>query len=187
MNTTPNSIPSLSSLYWSDVTIRRSFSAMTTGLMVAAGMWLMLQPVPNALPQAEPPIEVVYAPYVEVGALVFAGLAGLVLLRRYLFVKEVLRHGNTIYGIVDKTDVYDTNMHSDSNTIKTMPTYAYYVTVRYEVQGAEYKVCFKLMHSPSTYGLKKDGDVELIVLDSAPGNPLIRSVLYFDRDRKGRR
>lgn len=167
--------PSFRTLYWQDFTIRRAFNGMIGGLILAAGIWWMTQPVPNALPQAEPPPEVVYGPWVCVGGIVFSVLAGIVLIRRILFVKEVLSHGITVKGAVEEVDVYVAT-HRDSGSTQTRTTRSYHVTVRYEVQGFEQKLRVKLFHSPSTYGLKKEGEVDLIVLESAPQKPLIRSV-----------
>ena len=44
-------------------------SVVAGGLVLAAGMWWMMQPVPNALPTEEPPPEVVYAPWVMLAGL----------------------------------------------------------------------------------------------------------------------
>lgn len=153
---------------------------MISGLILAAGIWWVTQPVSTAVPPVEPPIEVIYGPWVCVGGVVFAALAGLVLMRRYLLVKEILCHGATIKGTVEEMDIYDTNMHSNTNRIQTTPTYAYYVSIRYDVRGFDRKVRFKLFHSPSTYGITKGGEVDLLVLDSAPHKPLIR-VVYLGR------
>ncbi|MFN0199350.1 MAG: hypothetical protein ACKVT0_21580 [Planctomycetaceae bacterium] len=155
---------------------------MVSGLILAAGIWWMIQPVSNAVPPEEPPIEVIYGPWVCVGGIAIAALAGIVLLRRYLLVKEILRHGTTIQGTVEETDVYDTNMRGNTSTIQSTRsrTYAYYVSIRYAVHGFDRTVRIKLFMSPSTYGMKKGGEVDLIVLDSVPHKPLIRAV-YLGR------
>jgi hypothetical protein len=149
---------------------------MILGLMLAAGMWWMMQPVATAVPQAEPPMEALYGPWVITGGLVLAALAGIVLLRRYLLVKKILGHGANIKGTVEVADRFDTNMHSNTDTIQTTPTYAYYVTIRYAVHGVERKVRLKLPHSPGTYGIKQGGEVDLLALDWMPHKPLIRAV-----------
>jgi len=179
MNSVPQSIPGFRSLYWADFTIRRAINAMIMGVVLAAGIWWMIQPVPNALPVAEPPPEVVYGPWVCAGGLVFSALAGIVLIRRYLLVKEILNHGTAVKGTVEDIDIYVTTRR-DSNSSQTSTTRSYYVTLRYDVRGFDQKISIKLLHSPSTYGIRKDGEVDLLVLDSAPHKPLIRAV-YLGR------
>lgn len=179
MNSVPQPMPGFRSLYWADFTIRRAINAMMTGVILAAGIWWMIQPVPNALPVAEPPPEVVYGPWVCVGGLVFSALAGIVLIRRYLLLKEILNHGTAVKGTVEDIDYYVTT-HRDSNSSRTSTTRSYYVTLRYDVRGFDQTIRIRLLHSPSTYGMKKDGEVDLLVLDSAPNKPLIRSV-YLGR------
>lgn len=179
MNSAPMPVPGFRTLYWQDFTIRRAFNGMIGGLILAAGIWWMIQPVPNALPQAEPPPEVVYGPWVCVGGIVFSVLAGLVLIRRYQFVKEILTHGITVKGTVEDVDVYVAT-HRTTGSSTTTTTRSYHVTLRYEVQGLERKLRVKLFHSPGTYGLKKEGEVDLIVLESAAHKPLIRAV-YLGR------
>lgn len=179
MNNTETLFPSFRTLYWQDFTIRRAFNGMIGGLILAAGIWWMIQPVPNALPQPEPPPEVVYGPWVCVGGIVFSVLAGIVLIRRFLLVKEILSHGIAVKGTVEDVDVYVAT-HRETGSSTTTTTRSYHVTFRYEVQGFEQKLRVKLFHSPGTYGLKKEGEVDLIVLESAPHKPLIRAV-YLGR------
>lgn len=121
-------------------------------------------------------MEVVYGPWGCLGGVVLAAVAGLILLQRYLRVKEILRHGATIRGTVEKADRFDTNMHSTTTRIQTTPTYVYYVTIRYAVHGIERKIRLRLPYSPSSYGLKEGGTVDLLALESAPHRPLIREV-----------
>lgn len=172
----PESLPSFRSLYWRDYTIRRATNTVVAGLVLAAGIWWMLQPVPGALPHSEPPIEIVYGPRVAVGAIAMSILAGIVLARRYLLVKRILIKGEVIRGTVVSTNRYDTNSHGDSDTLRTTPTYVYYVTVRYEVHGIERKFRVKLPHSASTYGLRQGEETELFVLEGVSHKPLLRAV-----------
>ena len=176
MPTPPSPTPGLQSLYWRDFTIRRALRSMVMGLVFAAGIWWVTQPVPNALPSAQAPFEVTYGPWVSLGGVVVSILAGIVFLRRYQLVKAILGRGENIKGQVVKLDVYETTNHSDSDTMKTTTSRAYYVTLRYFVRGADRQVRIKLFHSPFTYGLRQGGEVDLIVLDSALQKPLIRTV-----------
>lgn len=67
-----------------------------------------------------------------------------------------------------------------SSTGQTSSPRSHYVTLRYEVQGFEPKTHIKLFHSPSIYGIKKEAEIDLFVLDSAPHKPFIRAV-YLGR------
>lgn len=186
MNSAP--IPNLQSLYWRDSNLRGSARVGFFGLIFAAGIWWMTRPVAGATPLAEQPPEVMYAPWVCAFGLVLAGLSAIVFVRRYLFIKAVLSRGSAIKGVVEEVEAHDTNMHSNtsSHTMRTTPTYAYYVTLGYAVRGFEQKVRLKLPHSASTYGMKQGGEVDLIVLDSAPKKPLIRE-MYLGASVYGRK
>lgn len=152
---------------------------MTLGLMLAVGIWWVIQPAPNADPTLEPSDTVIYAPWISAAGGVLAALSGFILLRRYLLVRKILRHGVIIQGIAEEVERQDTNMHSNTTTMQTTPTYAYYVTVRYTVRGLERKVRFRLPHSPGTYRIKEGGEVDLLALESAPHRPLIREVYLY--------
>ncbi len=178
MNSAPNPLPGLRSLYWMDFTIQRAVLPGVLGLMLAAGMWWMTQPIPNAGPQGEMTPEVEYAPWVAAAGLALTAVAWGVLARRYILVRKILSQGTPIKGTAVVVDRYDTNSHSDSDTapMQFTPTYVYYVTLRYVVEGVERKVRLRLPYSPGTYGIKEEGEVELLVLAEAPRKPLIREV-----------
>lgn len=153
---------------------------MALGLMLAIGIWWVIKPAPNAVPTLEPSDTVIYAPWISLGAGVLAALSGFILLRRYLLVRNILRHGVPIRGIAEVVERQDTNMHSsNTTTMMTTPTYAYYVTVRYAMRSIERKVRFRLPHSPGTYRIKEGGEVDLLALESAPHRPLIREVYLY--------
>lgn len=186
MNSAANTFPGFWALYRIEPLVRGAFTTMMLGLMLAAGIWWVIQPQPNAVPQTEPSFEVLYAPWISAGGGVLAALAASVLVWRTLWVKNVICHGSEVRGIVERTDHHDTNMHSSTDsvtsTIRTKPTYVYYVTVRYDVRGDEQTVRIKLPDSPFTYGIRKGEEVDLLVLESAPHKPLIRAVYLGRRD-----
>lgn len=179
MNSHP--IPSLRELYYRDFTISRAVTPMTLGLMLAIGIWWVIKPSPNQEPSTEPSDTVIYAPWISLGGGVLAALSGFILLRRYLLVRNILKHGVPVQGIAEVVDRHDTNMHSNSHktTLQTTPTYVYYVTVRYTMRGLERKVRLRLPHSPGTYRITEGGDVDLLALESAPHQPLIREVYLY--------
>jgi hypothetical protein len=181
MSEVRGSLPSLRSLYWRGYTIRRATTAVVTGVVLAAGIWWMLQPVPGALPHAEPPMEAVYGPWVALGGIALSILSGIVLARRYLLVKRILLEGDVIRGTVVSTNRYDTNSDSDSDTIRKSPTYVYYVTICYSNHGIDRKFQVRLPHSASTYGLRKGEDTDLLVLHGVSHQPLLRAV-YLARE-----
>lgn len=180
MSAVSDSIPGFRSLYWSDFTLRRSVHACGLGLMVVIGIWWAFQPATPVVSKEDAAFDAAFARYAQAGGAVLALVAGAIWIRRYLLVKKILTRGAIVPATVEEVDVFDTNRHSDSSRIRTTPTYAYYATVRYSMHGRERTARFKLLHSPSTYGLKKGGETDLMVLDAAPGTPLIRSV-YLGR------
>lgn len=187
MNPDPHRpLPNFRTLYWADYTIRRSIMATVMGLFLAAGIWWASRPMPNAVPLDEPSFETMYAPYVIAGGGVLAVIGALIFFQRYALVRKILSEGNSIQGTAFEVDIFETNQNSHSSTNRFAKTYAYYTSIRYELHGVERKARFKLLHSPSTFGIRKDGAVELLVLDQAPKKPLIRAV-YTERPRIGKR
>lgn len=181
MNPTSQSLPGFWSLYRIEPVIRGATTTMMLGLMLAGGIWWVIHPQPNAVVPVDPDL-VLSAPWISLGGAAVALLAGSIALWRYLVVRRILGEGEAIKGVVEATDRHDTNTRSNSSTIQTTPTYAYYVTIHYEVRGLERTVRLKLPHSPGTYGLKKDGDVDLLVLESKPYQPLIRAIYLGRRE-----
>lgn len=149
---------------------------MTLGLMLAIGIWWVIKPFPNQAPSVEPSDTVIYAPWISAGGGVLAALSGFALVRRYLLVRDILKHGVPIRGIAEVVEHYDTNSHNHTTKMQTTPTYAYYVTVRYTMRGLERKVRLRLPHSPGTYRIKEGCELDLLALESAPHRPLIREV-----------
>jgi hypothetical protein len=183
MNATPPSIPSLKSLYWRDFTIRRAANVAGFMLIAAFGIRWVSQPMPNAVVKVElsPPEEFVMKWGFPIG-LALVALAVLVLMWRYQWLKQALSRGTAIKGVVDDVDVYATeNKHSDTTpAFQRSYTRSYYARIRYTMRGVERKVRLKLPNSAGTYKIAKGGDVDLLVLESAPGRPLIREV-YLGR------
>lgn len=174
-----NPIPNLWSLRRSDVIIERAMNVTGFMLIASAGMLWASQPVSPTPPPDGPVFEVWVGKYIAAGALVVAVIAGLVLLRRWLLVTKILRHGETIRGVVDNLEIH-TYTRRDSTTRSTSTHRYYWATLRYPWDGAERTVTVKLPNSGFTFGLVKGQETDLIVLRSLPHKPLIRAV-YFRR------
>jgi hypothetical protein len=181
MNTPPPSIPSITSLYHCDFTIQRAANTMGFCLLAAVGFHWMSQPVPAVVKVENSPFETWVLQWGPTVALIIAALAMIVLVRRYLWVKEVLCQGTSIKGIVEEVDVYSHEAsHSDSTpAFQRAINRSYYACIRYVWQGVGKKVRLKLPHPPSTYQATKGQEIELLVLDSAPQKPLIRAVYLW--------
>ena len=174
-------VPGLKALYWRDLTIKRAVDTVGFMLLVAAGFrWAA--PTGSPPPGVDLSFEIAMAKWVPVGAIVIAALALIILMRRHLWVKAVLTQGVALKGKLEDVDVFTREDSDSENTpaFQRSVTRSYYVTLRYLWRGADQKVRLKLPNSPYTYGLSKGRDVDLIVLDSAPHKPLIRSV-YLGR------
>lgn len=181
MNPTPPSLPGLLSLYWRDFTIRYAMNTAVMALLVALGIPWASQPVSPAQPPVGMSLEAALVEKIAIGGFVFAALAAIILLRRYLWVRKVLSRGTVVNGTVEEIDVY--SRRTDDNTHTTRkPTYrySYFVIVSYFSYGMHRKVRLKLPNSGFVYNMTKGGETDLIVLDSAPDKPLLRAV-YLGR------
>ncbi len=184
MNSTPPSIPSVSSLFWNDFPFKRAVSVCGFAVMVAVGFWWLSQPMPNAVV----PVDVSFEKRVPPVALAVSALALLVAVWRYLRVRKFFTRGSVIHGTVEelKTDTWQTTANVDqSHGTKYRTERSYHITLRYTAMGAERTVRQKLPNSGFTFGLKQGGEVELMVLDSLPDKPLIRAV-YLRKTGGGR-
>ncbi|MEY4484865.1 MAG: hypothetical protein RL693_2317 [Verrucomicrobiota bacterium] len=157
---------------------------MILGLMLAIGIWWVIQPFPNQATPVEPSDTAIYAPWISAAGGVLALISGTILLRRYLLVRNILSHGVPIRGTAEKVERFDTNSesntkHSNTTTMQMTPTYVYYVSLRYTMRGLEHKVRLRLPHSPGTYRIKEGEAVELLALESAPHKPLIPAVYRY--------
>lgn len=181
-SSSPPKLPSLPALYWCDFTIRRAIRALVFGLLIAIAIPWVTKPIPGT-PPTEPTFEVIAAPWLSRGGWALAALSAAILLWRYQRVRTILGQGARIKGVIDELDVYSrTNENASSTTtpFRTPKIHSYYVTIRYPAGGREQKVRLKLPNSGFTFGLAKGGEVDLMVLESAPDKPLIRPV-YLGR------
>lgn len=182
MNTTPPSIPSIKSLYYRDNIIGRAFRTMGFALFAAVGFKWVSQPVNSVVKVENSPLEIWVLQWGPTVAVVVAATAALVLVRRYLWVKQVLSNGTTISGTVEDIDLYEREAsHSDTTpAFQRSIIRTYVVNIRYAWNGVDKQARFKLPLSPSTYKIAKGGKVDLLVHESAPDKPLI-SIVYLGR------
>jgi hypothetical protein len=169
-------------LYQRDLIFKRAAFAGFFGVVVAVGMQWAAHGITLA-PDAEE-FETAFIKWVTVAGIVLAILAGLVAIRRYLWVRKVLTRGVLVTGTVVKLESHDVGGRKDAFG-RPIANYAYYTTLRYEMHGRERNASLKLPNSGYTYHLVKGGETELMVLDSAPDRPLIRA-LYLGKVVKGR-
>lgn len=187
MNPAPVSIPGFGSLYWLDFTISRATHVAVLSLVSGFGMRWASQPQPNAVIQQPPEMAYLQQWAVPAGLLI-AGLALIVLVRRYRWIGKTLSHGTAIQGIVRNVDIYEREAERTSTTtaFDVPKVRTYYAEIGYTWQGVEHRVRPKLPFSPSTYQLAKGREVDLMVLEDTPKRPLIRNVYLGDvRPRKG--
>lgn len=168
------------SLYRCDLIIQRAAFASIFGILVAMGMQWATLPTPSG---QEPTFEAMVGPKVSVAGLVVSAIALVVLTRRYLLVKKILGQGATIKGRVGDIDVYETRKKIET-TGEYSVTRNHYAHVTYSFQGADRTVRLRLPSFPSVYGICKGNDVDLLVLDSAPKKPLIRSVYFAAENQR---
>ena len=177
MSTKSSSLPSFSTLYWNDFSFGRWAKTFVFSLIVAIGVRWATQPVPNALVTANTAFDAELGKWVPVGALVVAGLALVLLVRRYLLVKKTFTQGTAIKGLVEDIEVYSREQDTDRSPGQGR-SYArtYWVNLVYTFGGMERRVRVRMPNSGFTFGLMKGGETDLVVLQSRPDKPLIRSV-----------
>lgn len=170
--------PSFSALFWNDRTIRGSIQAIVMAVLFAGGFYWVTQPVPGVAPIPGPSFEEEIAPFVPLVTGTLAAIGLIVLLRRYLFIRNTLTRGIIVKGRVEEMDMVETQT-SDGNTPAFQRNYrrTYFATVRYSLtDGTPRTACIRLPNSPSAHGVFKDKDIDLVVLESSPTKPLIKSV-----------
>jgi hypothetical protein len=178
MNPATPAIPSLRSLYRCDLTIRRAANAIIAGVVAPAGILWATRPATSPPPGVDLSFELAAANWAPLAGAFVVVLGGIFLARRYLWVKKVFSQGITIKGIVKDLEVHSWTPSRDSTTsaVRRPQRHAYWATVRYAVHGVEREACLRLPNSGFTYGLAKDRETDLMVLDWVPDKPLIRSV-----------
>lgn len=187
MNPNAPAVPSLGSLYWNDSLFGFGLKVCGFGIVVAAGFWWLGQPMTNAQPLAGNTFEATVAAKVPPIALGVAGLALFVAVWRYLRVRKIFVEGEIIHGTVEelKTETWQSSANVDqSHGSKSTTRRSNYATIRYQIRGIERTSRWKLCHSGDTYGLKKGGQAELMMLDGSSGKPLIRAVYLTEFPRR---
>jgi hypothetical protein len=177
----PLSFPSLLTLYWNDLGIRRWANTFGFSLIVAAGVRWATQPVPNALVTENTAFDAELGKWVPLTAIVVALLGLVLLIRRYLLVKKTLSQGTTIKGLVEDIEIYSREQDTDRTPgQKRSYVRTYWATLVYTFGGKERRVRVKLPNSGFTFGLAKGSETDLVVLESRPDKPLIRTI-YLKR------
>jgi len=174
-----SSMPSLGSLWSRDLTIQRAMKMIIAGVLVPVGILWATKPATSPPPGVDLSFELASANWAPVGGAVLLAIGGILLARRYLWVKKVISQGIIVKGMVEDLERHSwTPSSASTNTpaFRRPQRHAYWATVRYAVHGMEKEVCLRLPNSGFTYGLAKGRETDLIVLDHAPDKPLIRSV-----------
>lgn len=181
MNAPTAPLPGLKKLYFNDLVIRRGLSMLGFGLFVAAGMYWVSRPMPGPKPPIDNSFDVALAKVGSIGGLVLAGVGLLIFLARYRRVRQILKEGVPVKGMVDDLEVITTTTKDKDSEIGTRHTRrSYYVTLSYEAIGQQWSVRQKLPNSGFVFGLVKGQPADLIVHEWMPAKPLIRSV-YLGR------
>jgi hypothetical protein len=181
MTTKLPSIPSLSTLYWNDFGVGRWAKTFVFSLIAAFGARWATQPAIDAPATPDAAFDANLGTWVPVGALVVAAVAMVLLVRRYMLVKKTFAQGSTIKGLVEHIEIFSRENDTDrSPGEKRSYTRTYWADLVYTFAGKERRARVKLPNSGFTFGLMKGGETDLMVLESKPDKPLIRSV-YLKR------
>ena len=147
------------------------------GVLVAAGMYWVSQPVSSPPPPIDNSFDVALAKLASLGGIAMSAIALLILHWRWMRVRKILLEGTVIKGLVEDLDVVVTKWtDSDSHSHKRKTRRSYYAILRYTAQGEERQVRLKMPNSGFVYGLVKGKETDLVVHDSMPDKPLIRAI-----------
>jgi hypothetical protein len=140
-------------------------------------MWWVTRPVPGALVTENTAFDAEIGKMVPPIAIAVAAVALVLLVSRYLAVKKVFSQGTAIKGLVEDIEVYSREQDTDRTAgQKRSYVRTYWATLVYTFAGKERRVKLKLPNSGFTFGLAKGRETELVVLESKPDKPFIRSV-----------
>jgi hypothetical protein len=180
MNPETQSLPSFKSLYFVDLPLRRSAKLCVAGLVLAAGMMWLSPSIAAAPASADRDFDMSLTHYATLAAsgMIFLGL--ILLVRRYLLVKRILTQGNIIPAMVDDLEAVEVRQEVEDSPISRTVGHSYYAWIRYTYQGEERTVRLRLPSSGFVFGLAKNHETQVLLLDSKPSKPLIRSV-YLGR------
>lgn len=103
---------------------------------------------------------------------------GLVLLlRRFNWIHQVVSRGITIKGVVEEIKVRTTRLPAEKHAPWTPRLlHTRYAVVAYDCRGARKRARLKLPSLARATAITEGAEVELMVLESAPGKPLLREV-----------
>jgi hypothetical protein len=183
MNT--STLPSLYSLYWNDRAIRFYVNGIIFMVLVGGGIPWATTPVPGAPPQDPASPEVIAAKWAPLVTSVVGIVLLSFLLMRWSIIRRTLSHGRLVKGKVEKVETYSRQINKDSSASETRHyTHSYWATISYEVNGIAHKFCLKLPFSPSACGVIEGRETDLLVLESSPHRPLIKSIYEIKSPRR---
>lgn len=137
--------------------------------------------MPNAIVTENTAFDAEIGKMVPPIAIAVAVVALVLLILRYLTVKRTFTQGTIIKGLVEDLEVYSREQDTDrSPGQKRSYVRTYWAILVYTFAGKERRVKLKLPNSGFTFGLAKGRETELVLLESRPDKPFIRSV-YLKR------
>ncbi len=190
MLSVPHAVPGLKSLYGRDLIIKRAVNTVGFMLFAAWGIRWATEPARTGktLPDIDVSFEIVAGKWGPIGALVLAAVAALVVGWRLAWVRKVLTQGSVVKAVVEDLEVTEVNKDFyEYRGGRPAPWRFYWATVRYAVHGVERTVRVKMPNAGFVFGLQKGEETEVVVLDQAPGRPLIRAIYLGEPLYKPRR
>ena len=175
-------MPRLRTLYWCDFLVMLACNAAVAALVVALLIHGFKPATPTDPKIYVSPPEAFVGEWGSTVALAVAGLAFLILVRRYLWVKKVLSKGTLIKGIVRSVECRKRDANADRRgeaLVRPRIVRNDYATIRYAAGGGEWEVNVGLPGSNTFFNVIAGHEVDLLVLDSAPTRPLVREVYLW--------
>jgi hypothetical protein len=103
--------------------------------------------------------------------------AAVVMAMRYQSIRRIFLHGTAVMGLVEDLEQHKFESAKSTSTSNQKSTwYSHHAVLRYTAAGAEREVRLRLPNSGFVFGLVNGMETDLLVLESAPDKPVIRSV-----------
>lgn len=170
----PPSLRSLTSLYNLDRPFARL--ANVTGVLLVASVtvgWVSRQ-MKASITDPSAGIDTSALSWAAATGLALAVLGLALLLRRHRWIQQVVTHGDSIKGIVQKIDIHTTRLPAEKHAPwSPRLSHTYYAIVAYDSGGGTRQARLKL---PAGAAITEGAEVDLLILPRTPGQPLLRNV-----------
>lgn len=173
----PPSIRSVTTLYGLDRPFARISNFIGIVLVITVTLGWFSSQIKAVVGAENPGIETQVLTWVPAAGLGTIVLALCLLLRRYNWINNILSHGVTIKGVIKKIDVKTSRLPAEKHAPWTPRLlHSYDAVIDYDCGGVGRRVRLKLPSLSVGTTIAEGAEVDLIVLETAPSKPLLRTI-----------